>query len=272
MMKLFPYLMTAVICSTAANVQAKETVDITLGQELYAEQYKEYINNQTAMQERAPMIGFFGNVRIPFATNHHIDLSGRVAYGVTHYKGQDNSDDDAQFGTLTYSGTDRFVAQLGAQYGYTFEFAKITPTIGIGYRHLTDRSDQTDQGGYRRDANYYYTSVGISAVFPVMNTWELSPQFTYHYLIKGKQYSHLESYLDGITPVNNQHHGHGIEMALALTHTFAHSDSSLSIMPFYRYWHIGRSDEFNIPQDPTNALVEPENKTHELGMRVQYIF
>lgn len=279
MMKLFTYLIPISAYCFLLPAYAQDPVQVTIGEELYTEQYREYKNDNKSliMQERAPMMSLFGHVRIPFADHHHISVLGRIAYGSTHYKGQKEQVDGPvsehdNFGELTYSGVDRYLLQLDTKYEYTFPFANLTPSIGLGYRQLTDRSDQIEEGGYRRVSRYYYASTGVSALFPITDTWQFSPQFTYQYLIKGKQYSHLEGYMNGLTAINHQQHGHGVEIALGLTHAFAHSQSTISVTPFYRYWHIGLSERFYTNAEKTEGTIEPENKTQELGLRINYMF
>lgn len=232
-----------------------------IGSELYHETYKEYVDQQIFMREDARMFGIYTKAHIPFHQLHAINLMARFAFGTSRYTGATQDD---SYGSLIHSSQDRYTWEVRGIYDFTLPFSQEwSPLLGIGYRKLTDRLDQIEEGGYKRTSQYVYATMGIKGEMR-LGSWQLEPQLLYHHLLRGVQ----QSKQDGWILKHHQRTGHGVELAAELSHTLV-NQQSISITPYYRYWHIADSDtsyEYDM------KTMEPNNKTREVGLRMTYQF
>jgi hypothetical protein len=251
-------VLLALLCC-GASVHAKDASSVTweLGTEYYRETYKEKMAGQPFMGEDTDMYGVVGVVRIPFAGRHAVSLSGRYATGKSTYTG---SFQGMPYGSLVIEGQDRSKFSARALYKMTFPY--VTPYVGFGYRRLVDRLDEAGDGGYRRKSEYWHVMAGLESTIPVgQSGWSINPKIAYMHLLRGKQHSDDKT--------NSQHSGHGAEVSAALNAPVSKA-ITVSLMPYYRYWNIGESEWKTLP-DGTNFM-EPQNTTHEIGVRLSAKF
>lgn len=259
------FLFCLLCCATTLQAAPYETTvrtsKLQIGTEIYRESYKEYINNKLFMREDASMFGLYTKAHIPFHTRHTVDLLARLAFGNSRYTGAAQNE---EYGSIISSNQDRYVWEARGIYAFSLPFAtNWSPLIGIGYRKLVDRLDQIGDGGYKRVSQYLYASTGLKGNIS-LDLWQLEPHFFYHYLLYGKQ----QSKQGGDTLEHKQHRGHGIEFAGEFIRPIWHKES-ISVTPYYRYWHIAASD---ISYQFDMKTIEPKNKTHEIGLRFGYSF
>ncbi len=212
--------------------------------------------------------GFFYGVSYSFAYEDTVllQLNGLLSYGQVDYSSTSTGEAD---------DIDDICAENRVVVGYSIfddKKTKVTPFVGIAYRFLQDDSNSklttTNNIGYLRESNYYYSPIGFRIKVLFDNGWSLTPEFEYDYFWEGRQESYL-GYLAGYEDVtNDQEDGYGYRASLTLAKKTAQVGSSVQI--FYRYWDIDNSkitvDSFG------SAWIEPKNETVEFGFNVSILF
>ena len=164
------------------------------------------------------------------------------------------------------------VFEIRGLFGRDFKLNKalrLSPYLGLGYRYLNDDSSgllsSTGASGYEREQVYFYMPIG----FELKNSREflglnISSRIEYDYFISGKNNSHLGDVGDTYDNVTlDQHNGYGYRLSVVFTKKL-NNGSSLTIAPFYRYWHIEDSE---VTYDSVNrGWIEPDNYSKELGI------
>jgi len=152
--------------------------------------------------------------------------------------------------------------EFRAMVGYDFanEIARTTPYLGLGYRYLRDDLS-CDPLGYERESNYLYMPFGFEIHFPSVDEWSLGTTVEYDLLLWGEQKSHFgDSYG---TVENYQRTGNGFRASVRFEKSQPGVD--FAIEPFVRLWWIAKSDS-------ANGVIEPKNRSAEVGLRVIWIF
>jgi hypothetical protein len=193
-----------------------------------------------------------------------IKIAGRYSYGQVDYQ---NS------GTLNNINDSIF--EIRALGGYDFKISSsftMTPFFGFAYRYLRDdmagRISSTGAAGYLREANYYYSPIGIEAVNVFDQGWSTGVILEYDLFWKGVQKSYLSGIVGGgyndIT--NNQNSGYGLRGSLFIKKQMERV--SFTIEPFVRYWNIDKSDDQIITRFgiPWSIGWEPKNNSTEIGV------
>lgn len=244
------------------EVKTESPFSFVLGVTQHRESYKEY---DTAggpfMKEDARMVGIKAQLEHKLSRDTKAVYSASYLVGESDYTGAYHGD---PYGSLMVSGIGRNLFELTGEY-------KLKPAawnqfgmgIGMGYRRLTDNLQEGGPGGYKRTNELLYASVGIERDFKI-NSWVITPALKYKHLIKGKQTMDVF----GGVPLE-QDKGKGSELSLKIEHTNA-DGSGLLIEPFVRMWDIKESK-------PTHLigpwyLVEPHNKTKEIGVDLSWRF
>lgn len=200
-----------------------------------------------------------GGLRVAHARTDEAGRHGRLeflaSYGQLDY---------ASNGTGTHSGEPDTYYEVRALAGFDLRATRgiaLLPFAGLGYRYLyNDGRGTTSTGhrGYRRESNYLYLPVGVSA------RWErLLGTVEFDFLLKGRQTSYLADADVGFADVNNeQKRGWGAKANLLVeTGRFAFG-------PWFSYWRIATSE----PSSPAPGWVgyEPKNRTTEAGFELRY--
>ncbi len=185
-------------------------------------------------------------------------LESEFAYGRVDYDGE------LMDGTpYNISDIDDFLVDLRFLFGPDFPQGDRLNTIyiGFGYRFLRDDSTD-DPAGYLRKSNYLYLPVGLKTESFVANGWSLGGSAEFDLLLFGRQVSTLyDTDFD-----NDQRTGYGFRAAVSLKNTG--NNSSFSIEPFIKYWHIDESELDN----EAGIFVEPENETLQSGVQLIWTF
>lgn len=252
----------------AASVYADPIkTNFELGLETYQETYQEFVDGSKFMQEKATMVGVTSAVTARFADAHAIRVSARYAQGRSDYTGayQGNS-----YGSLTSDGQGRNTTEVRATYQYHGALGglPVMPSLGIGYRKLKDRLDESGPGGYRRENTLTFAALGLETTLPLGTSWTMTPKAGYNYVINGKQRSYI-----GNTLVNKQKSGHGFDVSADFG-TKINSQMDLSITPFFRYWRMADSESATVSFSDGSYMVgyEPHNKTKEVGINLTMTF
>ncbi len=214
------------------------------------------------MEETGAMYGIVGSYT--YHNNFMLKAQGKWSYGQVDYSSQ---------GTGTLDGVDDYMLELRGLGGYDFpvsETVTITPYIGFGYRYLYDDlrgTSSTGAKGYQREANYFYSPIGIEAIVNLKDGWSLGPTVEFDYFWAGTQRSHLGDFFAGLdTLENDQDEGYGVRGSIKIQKKGDKID--FLVEPFVRYWNIGESEKSNITYSGTPiGLIgyEPKNNSIEIG-------
>lgn len=261
----------AVYALSFAQESNNQDIEWTVGQEIYKETYTEFVSKRSGkfVQHNVPVVALFARVRIPVSERQKISLYGRYGYGSQKYIGSTRK--KAQFGSLIHRGAPREIYEIQATYSYDLPYFNLTPSLGGGYRRLTDYSDIISSSGYRRISQYGYAMAGIESRISLSSDIELRPSVNYKYIVDARQYS-LPSYT---TKLFKQHHGYGFEVALPIRFRLSNSkQNAVEITPFYRSWHIGDSEKIRTvnAKGKSTRSMEPRNVTKEVGINASYSF
>jgi hypothetical protein len=151
--------------------------------------------------------------------------------------------------------------------------ASLSPYLGLGYRYLYNDSrgySTTGAIGYRRESNYLYAPVGLTARLHLGGRWVLAPTLEADVLLQGRQVTKLSDTDTGLMDVTNeQKRGRGHRASLVL------EKDHWAIGAWTLYWHIKDSD-FQCATAVVNGVcfggIEPENYTRESGLEIRYRF
>ena len=231
---------------------------LEIAPEVYSFTYKE----PDIMQEKGFMAAVAGSYA--YHNDAMFKIEGRYFYGKVDYENSGKIDNIKDYGFE--------VRLLG---GYDFKITKtltITPSVGLGYRYLKDdmggRISSTGAMGYSREANYYYSPIGIEMVQIVNDRWSLGAILEYDYFWGGVQQTNLRDVDSSLNNLrNDQNSGYGLRASLIVKRQ---ADwGYVAIEPFIRYWKIESSNEQLITQSGIPFAVgwEPSNNTTEFGLR-----
>ncbi|ASU37580.1 hypothetical protein hmeg3_04245 [Herbaspirillum sp. meg3] len=262
-MRIIRILALSVLVTTSFKLEAHTIKPVfEIQSETYRETYQEKFEGSYLMSEQATMYGIGATMGIWIDNRHGLFLIGRYAQGKSDYK---NSHEDRE------NGQNRYLYEIRAVYECAFPIlnTEVTPSIGLGYRTLTDRLDQItndEKIGYRRESRYTFLSAGIKAKYTSPSArFSITPQIAYQYLLKGTQYSSYDAQFNIPTLIHQQRNGRGLEASLTLAYPLANR-SEIRIAPFYRYWRIANSEAC------AECSLEPANTTKEIGARFTYAF
>lgn len=120
---------------------------------------------------------------------------------------------------------------------------------------------------YNRNNRMLYAAVGAGLEIGLPRSFAFSPKITYTRLFNGAQ----RSYTDTVVR-NRQRSGSGIEVVLPVSKRLS-AHSRIGVVLFYRSRKIADSDATEAPAaDGTRVYVEPKNRTHETGLKLEYQF
>lgn len=248
------------ICFPASAEEAQKLYNLSIGLETYYHSYEE-----PGLMENEGI--FYGlSYSLSYQNKIYLGFEGLFSYGQVDYSsastGESDDIDDVCSETRILAG---YVINKGGS-------TKIIPYAGIAYRFLQDDSESklttTDNIGYLRESNYYYSPVGIRMDVDMGNGWYFHPEIEYNFFWAGVQTSDL-GYLSGYEDIeNDQEDGHGYRISLTFKKKTPRHDYSFRI--FYRYWDI---DDSEVTVDRWGrGWIEPKNETNEYGFNFSFIF
>jgi hypothetical protein len=185
------------------------------------------------------------------------------------------------YGRLKYEGSgtkDRvpdwiLEARVVAGMDWVGRSVSLSPYLGLGYRYLyNDLRGKTSTGanGYRRESNYIYAPVGLTARFRLGDRWVLAPMLEGEVFTRGRQASKLSDAGPGVMDATNeQKGGRGHRASLML------EKDDWAVGLWTHYWHIDDSDLQCVTAVVNGVCLagrEPENYTREYGLELRYRF
>lgn len=268
-------------------------VAIDMGYEYYTYKYKETVDGDHFMDLTGKFHGLYGSLVAHSGPGsvHESELvnfyalEARMAWASLDYNG--GVSDGAGFeAPLTLSGVPDMVIETRGLFGKDFYLPgqRITPYSGFGFRFLRDDSSDiegvfdyygapTTINGYKRTSEYYYLPVGLEIAQSLSNDLSAGIKVEYDHLFFGIQKSYIETAL-GKFIENRQKRGYGLRASVRLEKEFG--SYSLMAEPFVRTWNIKESEwspsEVCVPGNSCWGMVEPDNVTREIGLRLGMAF
>jgi len=241
--------------SKSAPSPYKVSVSLTAHNELY----EEFADGTKLMQEEADMVGVGLKVtRALSAAPGQVELDLHLAKGNSTYTG---SYWGGSYGDLRQGGLDRVLLETQLSYRHAAPaWNGVGARFGLGYRHLTDHLDQIGEGGYERENNRVYLSLGADRVFKLnaLGGWTVTPAAKYKHVLWSQQFSDIYGGL-----YHSQNKGYGFDAEIAFTHQS--EGYAFSFTPYYRTWKM---EDSKVVID----TYEPENKTREVGVALGLTF
>lgn len=247
------------------NISLKTTDGYEVGAQLSRYLYEEEMDGHFLMHTKGNRYGLSGSVTKTLGNDWYINGDLRYSYSHVDYKGGNGK------GPLTFGGIPDKLWEVRATAGKDFDMNGylLSPYLGLGYRNLVNELQESGQGGYRRESQYWYLPLGITHRFQVNSESRVSTSFEYDYFIRGQQQSDLSDVNPGYNnPENDQRHGYGLRA------TVAYERASWSVGLFYDYWKIADSNltDWTYHGIPFSQGLEPKNTTDEYGVQVKYRF
>ena len=244
------------------------------GLEVFQIGYKEFDEGDLFIRQDGRMVGIHLSYVQPIAGG----LFGRALVS-----GAAGSVDYDPLDEPVIEDLDQSSGRVELHLGYDFMLeggASITPFAGYGARLYEDESGgrQTEGGllGYDRKITYRYIPVGLASSIPVGGRKRLNLSAQYNHVIGG-EVNNLFSRIDAEAPdvALDFNGGHGLEASAMLSLPLGRRHA-VNVGPFIRRWKLDDSDSFTLvnPDDPDESitLMEPENRTTEIGLRLSFSF
>ena len=230
------------------------------------------------MSEKGAMLGF------SFSTASYgssmLKAEFRFSSGSVNYEGSYDDGTPLSMNNIPDSGYElRFLSGKCISVSNKFAYSKPGDPLGhpvgesavylytgFGYRYLNDDSSAF-AGGYEREANYFYSPVGIEIIPASVagDNWSRGATLEYDIFWNGKQISRLSDVDPGYNDmVNAQNQGYGYRLAVKF------QNPKTVIEPFIRYWNIKKSEDTDIYYYGTYVGYgyEPKNNSTEIGIKV----
>jgi len=160
-----------------------------------------------------------------------------------------------------------YMLELRGLGGYDFAISEnttLTPYIGVGYRYLkddaADKYSSVGHYGYEREANYWYSPIGLETVTELGNGWSLGVAAEYDLFWWGIQKSHEaagDSFHETVLE-SEQEKGYGIRGSVKIQKEGEKVD--FAVEPFVRYWKIKDSEKSLFGYEPKNSSLEIGSK------------
>lgn len=261
-----------IVCFTSLMAQESPLQEHTFdaGVEIYNFHYSE---PEIPMEENGIMYGLAGAYtyhKDPDARdNLMIGIEARLAWGQVDYDGE--LSDGTSY---TMDNIDDYTWELRGVAGKDFAFSDVTtltPYAGLAYRYLNDDSS-SDPAGYEREANYFYSPIGIQTITDLQNNWTVGIKAEYDLFWYGIQKTYLSAVdlgagleLDDLE--NRQNKGYGLRASVEFYRKGETID--LVIEPFIRYWNIEESEleDLKLNGITIGEAWEPANDTTEIGIK-----
>jgi hypothetical protein len=262
----------AAATATPASGQTRPGFDV--GLEVFQIGYKEFAEGDLFIRQDGRMVG----INLSFVQPIAAGLFGRALLS-----GASGSVDYDPLDEAVVEDIGQSSGRLELHLGYDFLLkggASITPFAGFGVRVYEDESGgrQTEAGllGYDREVAYRYIPVGLAASIPVGGRTRINLSGQYNHLIGG-EVNNLFSRIDPEAPDVKLgfNGGHGLEASAMLSLPVGRRHA-INVGPFIRRWELNESESLTLvnPDDPDESvtLLEPGNRTTEVGLRVSFSF
>lgn len=246
-----------------------QAIRARVGIESYSETYTEYDTtrgNAKFMQQSALMRGINSSVEFALSPVHVAFVTARYATGLSDYIGgyQNAAGTYSGYGTLRSYGTPRSTSELGVGIAL---FEPLSVGVGVNQRVLEDHLEFTAGGYYRKNTILYdYAFIKYSIQ---LDSVMVTPKATYKHLIGGKQYSGPSlGMAQGTSNTQNSGSGYNFEVSFI----FPAGNRTVELTPFYRFMEIQDSDWVSTNTATGMGVIEPKNRTVEVGISAQLLF
>lgn len=193
-------------------------------------------------------------------------LEGHMSYGEIEYDGHLTDGTPKKINDV-----EDFMLEIRGLAGYDFPLftaTTLTPYVGLGYRFLKDDLSK-DFAGYRREANYIYSPLGLETNTKLNARWSWGVRFEYDLFWSGEQNSYLSDVDVSLADVSNdQDNGWGMKAALKIKNE--REAMNILFEPYVNYWSIDRSNTSPLVLFGAivGSTVEPENTSLEYGLKL----
>lgn len=223
--------------------------------------YKETVGGNLFVKDTGHMLGLEGAWTFRYPSYFMMKVDVTLATGTVDYE-------SAGTGTINSIRDNLFEIRGVLGHDFRFRGRRITPYLGAGYRLLDDeaggRFSTTGAVGYDRDANYYYSPIGVDARVFEGEFWIVDLIGEYDHFWRGVQRSHEPA----ATLVNEQRNGYGARGSVRILRKL-NKKRKLVIEPYTRHWHIADSETSCSIVGPGLVLcgLEPDNTSMEYGVK-----
>ncbi|MFH1062662.1 MAG: hypothetical protein V1747_07250 [Candidatus Omnitrophota bacterium] len=221
------------------------------------------------MKQSGSMSGIVGSYT--FLDEVMLKLEARLSYGQVDY---------SSINTGSMDSIDDILCEFRALAGCNISPQPeciILPYFGYGYRYLEDDSQgrvtTTGHLGYKREANYYYSPIGISVIKDIGSGFIMGLSLEYDFFWLGIQKSYLSDAIPARSDLENkQKTGYGYRASLKIEKQQKHLD--FVIEPFIRYWKVEQSESADMSD--SGIIIgygyEPKNYSTEYGIKIALHF
>lgn len=258
---------------------ARRRHEFSVGVERYNYSYKETVSGRHFMDNKGHYNGFLAAYTFRPAD---MDSMLREIVNVFRAELRYAAGRVDYTGNVTFSGIKDYMYELRGLAGQEYVLSPsltVMPYAGLGLRYLNDGLEAIQPGGYNRESRCVYLPIGATGRWQWSAPWGLAANLEYDHLLQGRQISHFEDIQDGgganagyAQASNTQRSGFGVRGELSLVRVWPRAQVSFG--PFYRYWHIQDSDIAPWVQNgtPIGIVMEPDNVTKEIGLKMAVIF
>ncbi|HEX8571078.1 MAG TPA: hypothetical protein VF699_14320 [Caulobacteraceae bacterium] len=262
---------TGAVAMAAGAAQAQVAQGLELGLQTYAYRYDESFHSDDfgsgSISDDGQFYGFSVEYGRPVG-GWSFEARFRYGQGEVDYRSSegDRIDDVSQF-----SG------QLELLAGRPFANAEgrtITPYAGLGSRVLFDESGgrvtNTGLEGYDREISYAYVPLGLAVRQTMTGGLDAVVYAQFNWVVGGASESDFGPEGGPLVELEFEG-GHGWEAGVTVSRPLGRG--RIGFGPFLRTWRINESAPFLVEEDGVLfEIVEPENETTELGLKLTYAF
>ena len=271
--------------SPPAGKPVRKRHEFELGTESYSYLYREFRNNGVYVKFK----GFYGGLLFSYTFRpRDVDSLADMICNVFRVELRGAGGRVDYTGSGTWHGLHDYMYEARGILGHEFLMnpsLQAMPYVGLGYRYLNDGFQDIPArvvdgisyfSAYNRESTYCYIPVGVDVYCPLSKGWGVGGNVEYDVWITGQEVNHFED-MEADTGAsagwdrmkNDQKKGYGLRGSLKIDKVFP--GMKLAIEPYYRYWKVEDSEKQTItgPGAPTaSQLWEPQNTTHEIGLKV----
>lgn len=269
-------LAAAVAAASPAAALAQTPGGFEIGAEAFDYNYRERHEGETIVFDDGKFFGARLGYVETIGGGWFLRARLGVAFGSVDYRAPEPG------GEVRIDKVEQSIGQLELHVGKDFPLgdgATISPFAGLASRVLRDNSGgrESDEGlvGYDREVAYAYVPVGAEARVPVSGRTSLVLSGQYNWFVGGdseSKFSRIDPEFSDVKLDLNS--GSGFELSAAVETGVG--GGALRFGPFLRRWSIKQSESFVItnPEDPSDRieLLEPANRTTEVGLRLSFSF
>jgi hypothetical protein len=258
--------------------QTKEWAhQFTAGLESFQYKYNEHTEeHKNFMKDKGMLYGVNGAYQLTYKGKIFLRPEARWAYGHTDYGNYHGEEGDRHHipamifePRLLVGG----IVPIPSRFN-------LSPYAGLGFRYKwdddSDIKSRDNVSGSKRINKLWYLPIGAQLQYRFNDRWFIQSIVEYDWVMKGEQLTYDRHYSPSPIVVK-QKSGWGAKGELLIGHHF--DKVSVAFGPYLQYWKIRKSSTkvFTYYGDkgddyPNTPGSEPENKTREIGVKLNLIF